>query len=122
MRCSIFSEIDSARLRYYDELFSQNPGLLKPKKKRQNTKEPTIMFKIMDEPILAFEDKPKQVKEEIHHPIPSEEKVIDLEPIMNETTNFANLSGLRKRILDIFFSWFMSGDALEVDQIEHSNA
>lgn len=122
MRCSIFSEIDSARLRYYDELFSQNPGLLKPKKRNQNTKEPTIMFKIIDEPILAFEEKPKQVAEELHHTIPTEEKVIDLEPIMNESTNFANISGLRKRMLDIFFSWFMSGDSLEVEQIEHSNA
>jgi hypothetical protein len=121
MRCSIFTEIDSARLRYYDELLSQNPGLLKPQKRNQTTKAPTIKFRIVEEPLIDLEEKAKPDLKELQS-IPLVDKVIEEEPIITVSNNFINLTKLRQRLLDIFFSWFMSGDSLEADQIEHLNA
>lgn len=121
MRCIIFTEIESARLRYYDELFAQNPNLLEPAKSNKASKEPTIKFRIVEEPIVYLEEQPKQDFKKSQSPLLAE-KVIDDEPVITASNNFVNLAKLRQRILDIFFSWFMNGDTLEVEQIEHLNA
>jgi hypothetical protein len=120
MRSIILIEIESARTRYYDELFKKNPELLSPKKMDNCQSGSPIKFRVEEVQYYPEVDEPVIETVPLQHTV-IEEKVETYDLKAANPVSFSSLISLRQKLLDIFFSWFMSGDFQDTERLEQSS-
>ncbi len=112
MRSEIYKEIEATRERYFNEIFKNNPSLLNGKLNDRPLLNPGIRFRITTAAISEIQEVP--VQENLSEEIQPDTKFIEeTEHVQysaqNETVeNIKALTDWRQKLLNLFFSWFLS--------------